>query len=244
MTRTGPHHGESADEERDGEERSCNHGPCGRTSDPNADAGHASHGPRAKPAATRPLSDCDDADECARRIVGRTEFEGLDRDNESFNRLDVGLSRRASHRAPSNGSQARSGTAFEFAVGRPDASHSVGHGEPGFCVGNRSLGITTHYALDGNRARPSQSVESTPFGKIGVESFERQGISHTVRIDAHFGRRLDECLAGHAHTAQHGVGVIVDAVFLRKRLSATQYATRFVSVEWYFHTTQRNVDES
>lgn len=96
------------------------------------------------------------------------------------------------------------------------------------------------HALNGDRTRPGQSVESTSIGQVGVESFECQSISHAVRINADFGRRLDECLTGNAHTSQYRV----DAGLRCKRSRTTQDATRFVSVEWYVHISQRNVGES
>ena len=244
MTRTRSHHRKSTDEERNGEERSSDHGTGGRSSDADPDAGNTSHGPGAKPATARPLADCDQADERARRLVGRSQFQGLDSDDESLDRFDVGLARRSRHRTPRNCADARSGTAFEFAVGGPDASHAVRHRQPGFCVGNRRVGLAAHHALNGDSTRPGQSVESTSIGQVGVESFECQSISHAVRIDADFGRCLDECLTGNAHTTQYRVGVVVDAVFRCKRSRTAQHATRFVGVEWLVQVAQRNVGES
>jgi hypothetical protein len=244
VTRARSHHRNSTNEERNGEERSCDHGTGGRSRDADADPGNTSHGPSTEPATTRPLANGNEADECARRLVGRSQFQGLDSDDEPFDRFDVGLARRSCHRTPRNGGDARSGTAFEFAVGSSDASHAVRHRQPGFCVGNRRVRLAAHHALNGHCARPGQSVESTSFGQVGVESFECQSISHAVRIDADFGRCLDECLAGNARTTHYRVGVIIDAVFRCKPSRSAQDATRFVGVEWCVHVAHRNVDES
>jgi hypothetical protein len=186
----------------------------------------------------------DHADEGARRVIGCTEFKRLHGHNESFNRLDVGIARRSGHRPSGNGGQTRSGTTFEFAVGGSDASHSVGHCEPGFGVGNSTLGVATDDMLNRDLARPRQSVEPTALGQVGVKSFERERVTNAGGVNTHLGRCLDERFARYPDLADYGFSFVHDALRFGEIVRTAQDASRFVGVEWCVHAAHRNRDES
>jgi hypothetical protein len=244
VTRSRARDRESTDEEWNGEEGSGDHRPGSCSSDPDTDASHTHDRPCAEAPSTRSMSNGDHADEGARRTIGSAEFKGLHGHNESLDRLDVGIARRTRHRPSGNGGQTRSGTTFELTVSSPNASHSVGHREPGFCIGNGSIGVATNDMFNSDLARPRQSVESTALGQVGVKSFERECITDAGGINTHLGRCLDERFTRHPNLADHGFGFVDDALSCGEIVRTAQHATRIVGIEWRLHKLHRNRGES